>query len=378
MDTKRAYRLRFYPTPEQATILARTFGCARFVYNHMLQLRRDAWETRQESISYIETSAALTEMKQLPQFEWLRAVSSVPLQQSLRHLHTAYTNFFARRANKPRFKSKTGKQSLTYTDASFTWDGKFGLKLAKMTDNLPIRWSRTIPKAARVRSVTVIKDSSGRYFISLLCDDAVSPMPEVEKTVGIDLGLHDFAVLSDGEHIAAPRIFRKHEARLATLQRRVSKKEKGSRNRRKAQLKVNKVYARIADTRRDFLHKLSSRIIHENQVVVVESLAVSNMLKNRRLSKSIGDAGWGEFIRQLGYKALWYGRKLVEIARWFPSSKLCGDCGHIVAELPLNIREWTCPSCGSRHNRDENAARNIRTAGLAGIVCGEDVSPEFL
>ena len=374
MDIKRAYRFRLYPTPEQEQVLARTFGCARFAYNHMLRLRADAWFSRQERIGYHETSAALTQLKKDPEFAWLNEVSSVPVQQALRHLQTAFANFFAKRAKYPTFKRKDGQQSAEYTTSAFKWDGKV-LKLAKMNKPLDVRFSRTIPRAAKVTTITVSKDAAGRYFVSMLCDDTVQPKAEVEGKVGIDLGLTHFAILSTGEKIAAPNTFRKHEAKLAKLQRRLAKKQKGSANRKKARLKVAKLHAKIADSRKDFLHKLSTRLVNENQVIAIETLAVSNMQKNRHLAKSISDAGWAEFVRQLKYKSLWYGRELVGIDRWYPSSKRCSDCGHTVAKMPLNVREWACPECGTVHDRDINAARNVLAAGLAVSALGESVNP---
>lgn len=374
MDIKRAYRFRFYPTPEQELILARTFGCARFAYNHMLRLRTDAWFQRQERVGYHETSAALTKLKREPEFVWLNEVSSVPVQQALRHLQTAFANFFAKRARYPSFKRKDGPQSAEYTTSAFKWDGK-ALKLAKMDAPLAIRWSRTLPKGAKPTTVTVSRDAAGRYFVSMLCDDTVSAKPAAAGHVGVDLGLTHFATLSTGEKIAAPNTFRRNEAKLAKLQRRLAKKTKGSARRAKAKLKVARLHAKIADSRRDFLHKLSTRLINENQVIAVESLSVSNMQKNRCLAKSISDASWSEFVRQLEYKAYWYGRTLVGIDRWYPSSKRCSDCGHTVAKLPLSVREWTCPECGSIHDRDINAARNVLAAGLAVSAHGESVSP---
>ena len=374
MEIKRAYKFRFYPTSEQEMILAKTFGCARFAYNYMLRLRTDAWMQRQERIGYHETSAALTALKKQPDYVWLNEVSSVPVQQSLRHLQTAFANFFAKRARYPQFKRKDGMQSAEYTTSAFKWDGK-SLKLAKMHQQLDIRWSRQIPKAAKVTTVTVSKDSTGRYFVSLLCDDVVAHKPEAQSKVGVDLGLTHFAILSTGEKFAAPNTFRRYEKKLAKLQRRLAKKTKGSNRRKKARLKVARLHAKIADARRDFLHKLSTRLINENQVIAIESLSVSNMQKNRCLSKSISDASWSEFVRQLEYKARWYGRELIGIDRWYPSSKRCSDCGYTMPKMPLNVREWACPECGSIHDRDINAARNVLAAGLAVSAHGEAVSP---
>ena len=374
MDVKRAYRYRFYPTVEQEQILARTFGCVRFVYNRMLRERTDAWFERQEHVGYHATSAKLTALKKEPELDWLNEVSSVPLQQSLRHLQTAFANFFAKRAAYPTFKRKEAKQAAEYTTSAFKWDGK-QLMLAKMAEPLAIRWSRKIPKGATVTTVTVSKDAAGRYFASLLCDDAVSKKRKVSAQVGIDLGLTHFAILSTGEKIDSPKVFRRNEARLAKAQKRLAKKQKGSKNRAKAKLKVARVHAMIADARKDFLHKLSTRLVNENQVIAIETLAVSNMQRNHCLAKSISDAGWSEFVRQLEYKSQWYGRELVGIDKWYPSSKRCNDCGYVVSALPLSVREWTCPECGTIHDRDVNAARNVLAAGRAALACGENVSP---
>ena len=373
MEIKRAYRFRFYPTPGQEQILAQTFGCARFAYNYMLRLRTDAWFKEQKRVGYHETSAMLTALKKQPEFVWLNEVSSVPVQQSLRHLQTAFCNFFAKRTKYPTFKKKAGAQSAEYTTSAFKWQG--GVLTIAKAGVLNVRFSRTIPKAAVVTTVTVSKDCAGRYFVSMLCTDQVQAKTPVEAKVGIDLGLSHFAILSTGEKIAAPNTFRKNEEKLAKLQRRLAKKTKGSSNRKKAKLKVARLHAKIADTRKDFLHKLSTRLVNENQVIAIETLAVSNMQKNHNLAKSIADASWSEFVRQLEYKSLWYGRELVGIDRWYPSSKRCSDCGHTVKSMQLKVREWTCPECGSIHDRDINAARNVLAAGLAVSALGENVSP---
>ncbi len=374
MEIKRAYKFRFYPTIEQKEILTQTFGCARFAYNYMLKVRIDAYYNEHRSIGYHETSALLTALKKQDEYKWLNDVSSVPVQQALRHLQTAFANFFAKRNKYPNFKSKHDKQAAEYTASAFKWDGKT-LVLAKMKEPLAIKWSRTLPKAVKLTTVTVSKDAAGRYFVSMLCDDAVSVKPETAGKIGIDLGLTDFAVTSSGSRHQSPKALNGNLERLALLQRRLAKKQKGSSNRNKARLKVAKLHAKITDTRRDFLHKLSTKLINENQIIAVESLAVSSMLKNRRLAKSISDAGWSEFVRQLEYKAKWYGRTLVGIDKWYPSSKRCNACGYTLSTLSLNTRTWTCPSCRTAHDRDVNAAKNILTAGLAGLAFGENVSP---
>ena len=271
------------------------------------------------------------------------------------------------------FLSSQSIQRAEYTTSAFKWaDNKLTIVKAGV---LNIRFSRTIPKAAKVTTVTVSKDTAGRYFVSMLCTDEVQAKPAAQAKVGIDLGLTHFTILSTGEKIASPKAFAANEKKLAKAQRVLAKKQKGSANRKKAKLKVARLHAKIADTRKDFLHKLSTRLVNENQVIAIETLAVSNMQKNRCLAKSISDAGWSEFVRQLEYKSRWYGRELVGIDRWYPSSKRCSDCGHTVKAMPLNVREWTCPECGSIHDRDINAARNVLAAGLAVSALGESVSP---
>ena len=318
--TKRAYKYRFYPTPEQAELLAQTFGCVRFVYNSILRWRTDAFYQRQEKVGYVGANARLTELKKDPELAFLSEVSSVPLQQCLRHQQTAFKNFFEGRAKYPVFKSKRHRQSAEFTRSAFKYrDGK--LYLAKSKTPLNIRWSRELP--GEPSTVTVSKDSAGRYFVSCLCEFEPSKLPVTSNMTGIDLGLKDLFITDQGERVGNPRHTAKYAARLAKAQRRLSKKKLGSANRAKARQKVAKLHAKISDCRQDNLHKLSRRLINENQVICVESLKVKNMIRNPTLSKAIADAGWGEFVRQLAYKAEWGGRSLVAIDQWFPSSKRC-------------------------------------------------------
>ncbi|MGM0785047.1 MAG: RNA-guided endonuclease InsQ/TnpB family protein [Pseudomonadota bacterium] len=369
--TKRAYKYRFYPTPEQEQLLARTFGCVRFVYNAVLRYRTDAFFDRQEKIGYVAANAELSRMKKADDTAFLNEVSSVPLQQCLRHQQTAFKHFFAKRARYPSFKSKRHRQSAEFTRSAFQYrDGQ--LFLAKCKEPLAIRWSRELP--SEPTTVTVSKDSAGRYFVACLCEFEPEALPVTPKTVGIDLGLKDLFVTSDGHRIGNPRHTVKHATRLAKAQRRLSKKQRGSKNRAKARQKVARLHAKISDCRMDRLHKLSRQIVNENQVICVESLQVKNMLRNRSLAKSISDAGWGEFVRQLEYKAAWAGRQVSAIDQWYPSSKRCSGCGHVMPEMPLQVRAWTCPECAAEHDRDINAAINIKAAGLAVLALGENVS----
>jgi putative transposase len=373
---KRAFKYRFYPTDAQAAELSRTFGCVRKVYNLALAARTEAW-VRQERINYNATSAMLTAWKKTEELAYLNEVSAVPLQQALRHLQVAFTNFFGKRAKYPRFKSrKKSRKSAEYTTSAFRFrDGE--LTLAKMAEPLAIVWSRLLPEGASPSTVTVSQDAAGRWFVSMLCDDpSVKPLPVTDTAVGIDAGLNHLVTLSTGEKIANPRYERRDRARLAKAQRELSRKAKGDgTNRAKARRKVARIHARIADRRRDGLNKLTSRLVRENQTLVIEDLTVRNMVKNRSLARAVSDAAWRELRSMLEYKCAWYGRNLVVVDRWFPSSKLCSACGTLQEKMPLNVREWTC-DCGTAHDRDVNAAKNLLAAGLAVSVCGAGVRPQ--
>src|SRR6266516_3012742 len=374
---KRAFRYRFFPTAEQADLLVRTFGCVHKVYNMALDERTRAWCVEHRRVTYAETSAMLTKWKQDQELVCLAEVSSVPLQQALRHLQGAFVAFWEKRASYPRFKSKRkSKASAAFTRSAFRWrDGK--LWLAKCDAPLAIIWSRPLPQGAQPSTVTVSKDAAGRWHVSLLVDDpTVLPLPRARGEVGLDVGLTALVTFSTGETVANPRHERQDRVRLAKAQRSLARKEPGSANREKARRRVARIHARIADRRRDHLHKLTTRLIRENQVIAVEDLSVPNLVANHRLARAISDAGWGELRRMLEYKCEWYGRGLILVDRWFPSSKTCSACGHRVAAMPLSVREWTCPTCGTLHDRDVNAARNVLTAGLAVAACGADIRPQ--
>jgi putative transposase len=287
------------------------------------------------------------------------------LQQSLRHLQAAYVAFFAKRSRYPSFKSKRkSRASAKYTRSAFTYrDGR--LTLAKQTEPLDIVASRPLPAGSEPSSVTVSRDAANRWHVSILVEDpTVTSLPPTGQVAGLDVGITTLATLSNGEKIANPRHERAGRRKLAKAQRVLAKNTKGSNNRTKARLKVARVHVRLADRRRDHLHKLSTRLVRDNQTVVIEDLSVRTMVKNHNLARAISDAAWSEFRSMLEYKAEWYGRTVVTVDRWFPSSKLCSNCGHRVESLPLSIREWTC-SCSAVHDRDVNAARNILAAGLA-------------
>ncbi len=380
---QKAYRYRFYPTTEQESLLRRTMGCVRLVYNKALDARTSGWYERSERIDFVQTSSMLTNWKKQEDLDFLNDVSSVPLQQGLRNLQKAFTNFWAGRAKYPNFKKKHSGGSAEFTKAAFRWrDGQ--VFLAKCTEALPIRWSRDLPVGCEPSTITIKLEASGRWFASLLVDTEIAQLPKSDKQIGLDVGITSLIATSNGDKITNPKHFKQLRKKLRRVQKALSRKQKGSNNRDKAKAEVARVHAQITDARKDFLHKLTTQLVRANQTIVVEDLAIKNMVKNHKLALAISDASWGELIRQLAYKCEWYGRELIKIDRWFPSSKRCGNCGHIVDKLPggrgtrpaLNIREWECPKCGMNHDRDVNAAHNILAAGLAVSVCGANIRPE--
>ncbi|GIE82200.1 transposase [Actinoplanes philippinensis] len=376
-----AYRCRAYPTPDQVAVFNRTFGCVRLVWNKTLVERHAAFLQRGERTSYKQTDAALTAWKKTEDLAFLSEVSSVPLQQTLRHQHTAYANFFAKRARYPRFKSRTGKQSAHYTRSGFRIkDGL--LHVAKTDGSLTVAWSWPDVDLTVLDPTMVVisREADGRWYVTFAVDvDQPDPLPATGHEIGIDLGLTDFAVTSDADRIANPRHLARKARNLARYQRRMARKQRGSANRRKARTKVAVAHRKVRNARRDFLHKTSTALIAQADTIVLEDLAVANMARNRSLAKAISDVGWAEFRDMLEYKAARAGRHLIVIDRWCPSSKTCSHCGHLLPRLDLGTRHWTCPACRTRHDRDINAAKNILAAGRAvagdtsGDACGADV-----
>ncbi|MFE0711954.1 RNA-guided endonuclease InsQ/TnpB family protein, partial [Streptomyces sp. NPDC058865] len=382
------YSFRLYPDAVQQAALARAFGCARVVFNDAVRAREDARAAGVPFPKIGELSTRLiTQAKTTPERSWLGEVSAVVLQQSLRDAKTAYRNFFAsltgrRKGQKlgpPRFKSrKDHRQSIRFTaNARWKITASGRLDLPKI-GTVKVKWSRTLPVTPS--SVTVVKDAAGRFFASFVIDTDPAAdqarMPQTENTIGIDLGLTHFAVLSTGEKIDSPRFLRRAEKKLKKAQKELSRKEKGSKNRAKARVKVPRAHARVADARREFHHQLSTRLISENQGIAVEDLSVAGLARTR-LAKSVHDAGWSSFIDMLTYKAERYGRTLIKISRFEPTSQICSTCGHRDGPKPLGVREWTCSACGTVHDRDTNAALNVKkAAGLAVTACGAPVRPE--
>jgi putative transposase len=373
----RAFNYRFYPSPSQEVLLRKTLGCSRFVYNHFLALRIKEYTTNQKTVSYNETSSLLTQLKKEEKTNWLNEVSAVALQQSLQNLQEAYNNFFKGLKKKqkvgfPRFKKKSNKNSIRLTQGSFRYKNN-QVFIPKSKKSLNIRWSRQLPNE-NISSVTISLTPSGKWFISILVEDPNDyKLPLCNKVLGIDLGIETFATLSTGEKVKMQDL-KSHYQKLKKLQRKHNKK-KGKSNKNKARIKVARQYEKISNIREDFHHKLSTRIINENQVIVLEDLNVSGMIKNRKLARAISQQGWSQFVNFLKYKATMYDRELIQVDRFYPSSKTCSSCGTTKSSLPLNIREWTCDACGTTHDRDINAAKNLMALGTSVTAFGEDVRP---
>jgi putative transposase len=358
---KLRYRYRFYPTTEQQTNLAKAFGCARVVWNDALALCQKSEKLPKNSELQ---KICITQAKKSEERTWLSEVSNILLQQSVADLGVAFSNFFnslkgkrkGPKVRSPKFKRKQGRQSIRLTRGGFSIKDQ-KVYLAKIGE-VKVHWSRELP--CEPSSVTVIKDAANRYFLSFIVEKDLALLPTVGSSIGIDLGITTFATLSTGEKIDAPKPLKKNLKKLARLQKALSRCQKGSNRRKVAKLKVAKIHARIADIRNDFLHKLSSRLIFENQEISLEDLNVSGMMKNRKLSKAISDLGWRTFRTMLEAKALMYGREVNVISRWEPTSQTCSDCGFKGGRKELNVREWQCLNCGAFHDRDINAAINIK------------------
>lgn len=365
------YRFRFYPTDKQKVELARVFGTCRFVYNWALRLRTDAYYKDGISVNYDETSARLTTLKKTEECKWLNELSCVPPQQALRHLQTAFVNFFEKRARYPRFKKKSGDQSAEYTCSAFKWDAKNRNLSLSGIGRLDIRWSKDF--ASKPTTVTVTKDAADRYFVTICLDEKIEKLTPVHKAVGIDLGITALATLSTGEKIRNPHHLGMAEKALVRAQRDLARKTKSSKRRAAQRLRVARLHARVADARADHLNKVTTDLVRRFDVIAIEDLNIEGMVKNHNLARALSDAGLGEFRRMLEYKCEWYGRELRQVDRFYPSSKRCFDCGYVLEDLPLEIREWTCPECNKKHDRDVNAAKNILAAGQAVTVRGGKV-----
>lgn len=364
MKVQKRFNFRVYPSEDQKVLLEKTFGCSRWVYNFGLGKRK-------EKISRSEVSSELTKIKTCEEYAWLKEVSSVPLQQALQDLNSAFQRFFRKQGRFPKFKRKQSCQSSRFTRNAFKYDPiNRKLSLAKI-GSLHVKWSRRFQSMPS--SVTITKSSTGKYFVSLVLEEETQFVPKTGEKVGVDLGLKDFITLSDGAKVRNPRILKGLSLKLAKAQKSLSRKRKGSGRWEKQRKRVARIHEKVLNIRADFLHKLSTNLVKDYDFIALEDLAVKNMVKNRRLAKSISDASWSKFRAMLEYKALWYGKTVKTVNRFFPSSKQCSTCKAKIAVLTLDMREWECTNCGQIHDRDVNAAKNILEAGQALSARGERI-----
>ena len=386
-----AYKFRIYPDQGQIQILHQHFGSCRFVYNHFLNERIEFYQQNKDkkpgllnpkpkkSLNYHNNALGLTQLKTAT--DWLKEVNSQSLQQSLKHLDTAYQKFFKAGAGFPRFKSKQDKQSFKIPQ-HFVFKSSFKkrtqkyslLKIPKLKSWIKVLEHRAL--SGKIKYVTISKTPTGQYYAAFTCETVIQKLPSKPNALGIDLGIKDLLITSDGQKVKNPRFLQQKLKRLRYAQRQVSKKHKGSGRRKKHITKLAGIHQKVSNTRKDYLHKISTYLIRENQTICVEDLAVKNMVKNHKLAQAISDVSWGELLRQLEYKAAWYGREILVIDRYFASSKTCSACQYKLDELALSVRKWKCPNCGTVHDRDHNAAINILQAGLAKKYGAMERSPK--
>lgn len=373
-QVRQGFRFRLYPNKEQETLLRKTLGSARFVWNYFLDLRQKSWKQENKSLSYYDTAKILTQLKKEPEYSWLSEVSIIPLRYSIYELDGTYKKFFKGNCGYPNFKKKTNRNSIGLDTSAFSIkNGKFFI--AKNKQPLNIRFHRQLPQNQEIKYIHITLEPSGKWYVSFNLDVSIQPLPPSQNQIGIDLGITTFATTSNGDKIKSPDLKKEYQ-KLKKLQKKLSKKQKGSNNRYKARLKVARQHEKIKFIRLNFHHQVSRKLVNENQVIVLEDLKIKNMVKNRKLSRAISEQGWYQFRSFLEYKCNWYGRELIIINQWYPSSKTCSSCGSIQTKMPLDIREWTCPDCGAIHDRDINAAKNILAVGTTVSACGDSVRPK--
>lgn len=372
----KSYKVRIYPNKSQIELLDKHFGCVRFIYNHFLNIKNNEYKETGKNLSYYDLCNKLTTIKNSDDYDWLNDVNSQSLQWSIRFLDISFNNFFNKKSKFPKFKKKSNEQSFKVpVNSTFKLSDK-KIIIPKFKEGIKYKGNIDLNNLLKFNSITITKTPTGKYYASLQGEFNYDPKEKNDNKIGLDLGIKDFLITDNGIKVDNPKYLKKSLKKLKYNQKQLSKKTKGSKNRNKQRIIVAKIYEKVVNKRNDFLHKLSSKIVNENQIICLEDLAVKNMVRNHKLAQSISDVSWSKFVNMLKYKSEWNERELVQINRFYPSSKSCSKCNYINEGLTLKDREWTCPSCNTHHDRDINAAKNILKQGI-NILSGYGIESDI-